>query len=239
MPESGTSVGREDAQLQPVFKRRWLLLVLLLPLFSYLLLTAVQSGRAYIDQYRLNAMLDRWIEQSSPVPVDAWTEAESLALTAAKRHGDDVDILNAAGRLYAYRSTRMAVTKEDRHLYARKAVQSYKAVTRLRPAWPYGWLNLALIKAHEGEMGAIFKHALMQLVKRGPWERNTLPVIVNLSLLAWPYLNQDERIPLLNYLTEAQEKRSGDVRRAVTGSHQLKLYCVIMTHAGAGASFCP
>jgi len=89
------------------------------------------------------------------------------------------------------------------------------------------------------EIDEDFKQALLQLLRLGPWEENTLPVIFQLSLPTWPYLDSDTRQPLLDYFIVAQKTREWDVYQAVLGTGQVKLYCALVTHKGAKASFCP
>lgn len=219
---------------------RTLAALLLLPLLCLLIMQALLSGIAYVDQYRLNATLNRWYEDQTPRTEDEWLAMENLALASLRKNESNADIINATGRLYDYRGTNMVSDSEKQRAYLHKAIGYYRQVIRLRPAWPYGWMNIAISKGRLSEIDEEFKQALLQLLRLGPWEENTLPVIFQLSLPTWPYLDKDTRQPLLDYFIVAQESsRSLEVSRIILRTGHLKLYCALVTHKGAKASFCP
>ena len=213
---------------------------LLLLAVLWLLIQAMLSGIAYVNQYRLNATLNRWYEDKTPPPVDKWLVMEKLALASLEKNESNADIVNATGRLYDYRATNMVSDRKQQRVYLQKALGYYKQVIRLRPAWPYGWMNIAISKGRLSEIDEEYKQALLQLLRLGPWEENTLPVIIQLSLPTWPYLDSDTRQPLLDYFIRAQESsRKMEVSQTVLKAGQLKLYCALVAHKGAKASFCP
>jgi len=214
----------------------WLFIIL--PLSLYFIVQAVLSGMAYIDQYRLNATVDRWDGRQSIPSISEWKTLDKMALAALHGNESNADIVNATGRLYEFRSY-MASSLKEKDAFGRKAIEYYKRVTRLRPAWPYGWMNLAESKARLGEVDMEFRHALMQLLHLAPWEKNTLPSIFQLSLFAWPYLDSANRRSFLDYFIVAQESRERDVYKVLKKSGQMKLYCSIISHEGDKASFCP
>jgi len=216
-----------------------ILYILLLLVLLYLLVQAVLSGFVYVNQYRLNAKIDQWYENQSVPALIEWKNLEERVLSYLGRDERNVDIVNASGRLYDYRSAYMAADRKKEIVYGHKAIEYYRQVTRLRPAWPYGWMNLASSKARLGEVDGEFRLALLQLLHLGPWEENTLPTIIQLSLFAWPYLDRATRQPLLDYFVDAQENRREDVYMVLKEAGQLKLYCALMAYKGDKASFCP
>ncbi len=213
--------------------------LLMIPVLLYLLVQAVFSGMAYVAQYRLHATIDRWQAASVTVPLAQWQVMESFALQALSHDQGNPDLLNAVGRLYDYRAGRLAQDVNNAREWRIRAAGYYRQVPRLRPAWPYGWLNLAMIKAASGEPDREFRSALSHLLSLGSWEANTLPALVQLALYGWPYMGRSERAPFLDYFRRAQQSRADDVRAALCRGRQLSLYCAIVAHAGAPASFCP
>jgi len=213
--------------------------IIVLFVLSYLLIQAVHSGRAYIDQYRLNATIDQWEKNKIPQTLDTWLAMETFAVASLRGDKHNVELINASGRLYAYRSARMATTRAQRLAFGRKAMTYYRQVTRLRPAWPYGWMNLATIKARQGKLDQEFKRALGRLLRLGPWEANTLPRLIQLSAYAWPHLDAAMRQSLLKYYLIAQKHRKKDVLNAVTDAKLLARYCAIVSQQHVKASFCP
>jgi len=231
--------GENTLRKQRARRRNIILAVLLLPALPYLMVQAVYSGMAYVQQYHLNATLDQWGKTGAIQPLDEWMKVEKKAQAALHGNAYKVEITNALGRLYFYRSVRMSTARKHQLAFGHKAMAYFREVNRLRPAWPYGWMNLALIKFMLGERDEEFKAALQQLLRLGPWEKNTLPALIPLAVYAWPALTAAQRQPLLEYFTIAQKERAKDVLDALTASRQLSYYCAIVRRNGEKASFCP
>ncbi len=212
--------------------------VMFLGALVYLLFQALLSGTAYLNQYRVNAMLDRWYAHSDAATLPEWQELELFALSSLQGNEDNATMLNAVGRLYDYRSAKMEKSWREKKLYGEQAIVYYWQVTQNRPAWPYGWMNLALSRARLNMFDDEFERSLLQLLQTGPWESATLPTIVQLSLFSWRYLDADSHQLILDYFITAQEKRSGEVARVVKSSGRLGFYCALLEQRGEKAGFC-
>jgi len=218
--------------------KRKLTALFLLMILVYLLLQAVLSGVVYINQYRVNATVDRWYENQELPTLHEWEELELFALSSMHGNEGNTTMLNAVGRVYDYRSSKMAKSWKEKKRYGEKSIVYYRQVTQSRPAWPYGWMNLALSKVRLRALDDEFRRALRQLLKTGPWEEATLPSILRLSLLSWRYLDVDSHELILDYFIRAQEKRSGEVYQVVKSFGRLGFYCSLVAQRDAKASFC-
>lgn len=215
------------------------LALLVLPALIYLLVQAILSGMLYLNQYRLDMTLDHWSQKKSAISLAQWHATEEVVLALLAEHNKDASVVNAAGRVYAYRITHLISNRKDRLVYGNKALSYYRTTTSLRPAWSYGWMNFAIAKARMGRVDAAFKQSLLQVLHLDPWGKKTLPVIIQLSLFAWPYLDKPDRQALLDYFVVAQESRKADVQKVLNKSNRMKLYCLLLTQHGSKASFCP
>jgi len=213
--------------------------VLLLVLLSYLILEAVTSGKRYLNQHHTNVTLNLWYHSDRLPSLDAWMELERHASSSLEGNENNIALLLSMGRVYDFRSVKMAKSKKEQLLYGLLSIQYYTQVTQLRPAWPYGWMNLALAKARLGQFDRDFQHALMQLLITGPWEKKILPPILQLGLFSWSHLKTDNQQRLLDYFLQAQAQRTSDVQRVVQSFGKMDLYCHLVAEKGQQASFCP
>jgi len=155
---------------------------------------------------------------------------QRVAVDALALDGANPDLHNGLGRLFDYRSSEMTRSKQERLQLMQNAMQHYRQVILLRPAWPYGYLNLVSVKVRIKAFDAEFRQMLLQLVKRSPWEHNTLPALVRLAVISWPYLDNPTRESLKPYLLQASEKRTGEVKRVLQLSKQLDYFCLVIAH---------
>ncbi len=212
--------------------------ILLLIAITYLSYQAVLTSVIYLNHYHVNATLDQWYENKKPVSLSDWQELEIFAISSLHINEDNTAMLNALARVYDYRSAKMARSINDRLFYGEKSIQYYRMVIGNRPAWPYGWMNLAQVKARLGRLDDEFKQALFQLLKTGPWERLTLPVIIQLGLFSWHNLDDDSHQLLLDYFLVAQDERAVEVLNMLQSTGQMTFYCRLVMQRDAKAMFC-
>jgi len=223
---------------------RYLLLIPLIVMLLAGVYLSFRAGADYVLQYRVNTTLDRWQQSGKPVDLPQWQQLLADAETGVLASPNDADLENGLGRLYDFRATSMAESADQRKRFYASAADHYKQVIRLRPAWPYGWMNLTMLIAKAGIFDRTFMHALKQTIHLAPWERTTLPNLVRLSVFAWPYMPAADRRVIGAYLIRAAEQRSGEVRRALQQDHRVEFFCRVINRSwnenrkAADLSFC-
>lgn len=75
----------------------------------------------------------------------------------------------------------------------RTALDYYRKAIRLRPVWPYTWIDLALVKYRLGERDAEFYAAWHRGVELGPWEPGVQRVAALIGLHSWSDLTKGDR----------------------------------------------
>ena len=214
------------------------LYMVLLSVLLYLLIQSLLSGMLYLNEYRLEITVDKWNQASETIPLSEWVATENVALELLREHENNTSVVNTLGRLYYYRSSHLSASNRERLFYGNKALAYYRTVTRLRPAWAYGWMNLDIAKMYLNQVDQEFRHALFRVLHLDPWSRTTLPTTIKLSLLAWPHLSKEEQKEMVNYFSIAQKQRSDDVLAALSDSNLKALYCILVRHHGSVAPFC-
>lgn len=63
------------------------------------------------------------------------------------------------------------------------ALDVYRKLIRLRPAWPYYRADFAVAKARAGELDAQFEQALLDAMRLGAWEKDVLDKVARLGWL--------------------------------------------------------
>ena len=219
----GRTSGKKGMRLS-----RYLLLIPLIAMLLTGVYLAFRAGADYVLQYRVNTTLDRWQESGKSVDVPQWEQLLADAEAGVLKSPNDADLENGLGRLYDFRATVMAESADQRKYFYALAADHYKQVIRLRPAWPFGWMNLTILMANAGIFDRTFMHALKQTIHLAPWERTTLPNLVRLSVFAWPYMPAADRRVIGAYLINAAEQRRGEVRQALEQDHRIDFFCRVI-----------
>jgi len=216
------------------------MMVIILLLMAGLIIFSARAGKSYVSQYRINATIDRWQHRAAinRPTLNRWQAMESIAIDALNSDSSNPDLQNALGRLYDYRAALMSDTGQHAIEYSRKAIDHYRTVISLRPVWPYGYLNLLYSKARTRVFDREFRHHLLRLIALAPWEKSTLPDIVQLASDAWLYLDIETRKQLKVYLLLAANQRTDDARKALKQRQQLGFFCTVIASETPALAVC-
>ena len=187
---------------------------------------SARAGLSYVAQYRVNAAIDRWqLSSDKKTSLSDWQNLFASLETMLAIDGGNPDLHNAKARLYAYRAGKIDTDSGQRSEDYKQAMQGYRTVIALRPAWPYGYVNLLYAKVFNGELDAEMQHSLLRAIKLSPWEKNTLPDIVKVAVFVWPSLDMESKKVAKAYLLEASEKRRGEFEKALKSSQLKDYFC--------------
>lgn len=193
---------------QRVVKRLWVV-----PCLLGLLWMGWQSERkAWADALAQKGHLyqERWRTLSGDPPVKQQKAALMAYEKAMRIDGGNPDYHEKAGRILKVMADLYPLGSKERGQILQKAHQHLLLATSLRPAWPYAWIELALVDqmigpVHHEEL----LDALVRAVKTGPWEQNVQRIAATLTVLAWPSLNEQQRDILMHSVV--YQSRMGDV----------------------------
>jgi len=201
------------------------LLLLLIPFLLWLMVQAAIGGYSYVIQYRANGVLDGWQKSPGQLSQQAWLEVEASVLAALSWDKEQPDLINLLGRLHDLHTFRLSRAMEQKQQHMQQAEHYYRQVIKLRPAWPYGYLNLAHIKTASGSRDSEFYNLLLHLTRLAPWDEKTLPLMVQMLTRSWPYMDSEERSQLQPYLLQVANQRPNDVKRALQKSGTVTYFC--------------
>lgn len=193
---------------QRVIKRLWVV-----PLMLGLLWMGWQSGRmAWADALAQKGRLyqERWRTMKGDPPAKQQKAALLAYEKALRMDGDNPEYHERAGRILKMMADLYPLGSKERGQILEKARQHLLSATSLRPAWPYAWIDLALVDQMIGPMHhEELLDALVRAVKAGPWEQNVQRIAATLTVLAWPGLNQPQQEVLMRSVV--YQSRYGDV----------------------------
>lgn len=202
----------------------WLKLPLSLLFVALLSFLAYQSwtyGEAYAIQHRVQLQLDGWRTASMKPDRAQWLEQKKKIDLAIAYMPDNASFHNTLALLYEYRAFRMERKGVRRLLQIIKAKTQFKLAIKASPAWVYGWLNLARIKAQTRQYDDEYVQAYERAIALGPWERDTMPVLVELGLSAHASLNKAQQLRVDVYIDRVA-KAEGRYIASLLGARKTK-----------------
>ena len=219
-----------------------LVALLLIPLLLYLVWVAGSWGLA--DVYARPAIneIKRWQENKKNLELKDWDRLRIELEKALQLDPDNPDTnhfmaLALEGGYVDY-PPRAASAQASRRI----ALDYYRKAGRLRPAWPYTWVDLALVKYRLGEMDTEFYKAWHRSVELGPWEPGVQKVAAGIGLHGWNVLTKEDHAFTLEVIRKgANHSDTGHARAMldqVRSYGLLDLVCLIMEQDKPVQDYC-
>jgi len=169
-------------------------------LLSFLAYQSWIYGEAYAIQHRVQLQLDGWYA-GSVVPSRAqWSTQKKAIEQAIVYMPDNASFHNTLALLYEFRAFRMERKGLRRVLQIIKAKMQFRIAIKASPAWVYPWMNMARIKSQVGQYDDEYVKAYERAIALGPWERDTMPVLIALGLHAYSSLNKSQQQRVDDYI---------------------------------------
>jgi len=169
--------------------------------------------------------IDSWYASKVLPTIKQWREQEQSLKDAVALMPANASMFNSMGRLYEFRAFRMESSTIGRDLYALKAIMQFRLARDASPAWVYPWMNMALIKARIGQIDVEYKHAYMSAIQSGPWERNVMPVLIELGLHAYALMGEQKQLQTLNYIDKVIAGEGGAIRSMLSSRGTIDAVC--------------
>lgn len=154
----------------------------------FIIFLAVRIGVA--DLLSKSARNEMYAWSTSKVRPDV-SAVDSVSATLGKARlisPGNPDHYEDMARLALVRSGMPGVSDAERNAQLLQGVEQIRAAIALRPASPYSWATLLLLKRERGEYDAEFRLALERAVTLGAWEPAVQPVVADVGLSAWAAL---------------------------------------------------
>ena len=144
------------------------------------------------------AEISSWRLRQFDVPPADWERAEVALHRALGLDQNNPEYLNELGRVDLWRHAEKSAANGADH-----ALHKFRQSAKLRPTWPYTWINLALAKSASGRYDLEFSHALRRASRTGPWERPIQRAILHAGLANWPVLPAEAQRTVMHTVRRA------------------------------------
>jgi hypothetical protein len=166
---------------------RYLLIIPCLILIG-LIISAGFRGLADINVQSAKKNLMRWEDNVKTLNKPEWTIAHDDISKAVRQDPLNPELLTLMANVLEWKVYLDEGDEENNH-YLRLALKNYRKAAELRPAWPYAWSQISLVKYRMGEMDHELQQAIENATKTGPWEPGVQQIIAEVGLSVWEELD--------------------------------------------------
>lgn len=197
------------------------LIILLSVLILFIAKLAIADAYAH-QSYRT---LKAWQLSPFEMSTKEWDGIRNNIERAHELDPGNPELLMALGLAHEGRFAHYAVQLPEAEQDRKKALVYYRQSVKLRPSWPYGWIDLALVKYRLGELDREFYDALAISTELGPWEPGVQKVIIEIGLHGWNEINDDAHTLVLDTIKKAVVH--SDKKHVSSIIKQLKQYNIL------------
>lgn len=223
---------------------RYIVLLCALVFSFALLISGGSLLYASIHATQADLFLKDWQDREAVQNAQAFDIAKEAAETALQArlwpNGADYSRL---GHIYQWEAANLAADQTSQQHALQNALALYQQDTQLRPAWPYPWLQIAVIKLQLAEADAEYESAVEQLRTLGQWRYELQELLFLAGTQHWSNLNGQQRLTLLQTgldTLKLNQRRAATLGRALDDINSKTLFCILArTQDVATGRLCP
>ncbi len=166
---------------------RYLLIIPCLILVG-LIIIAGFWGLADINVQSARRSLVLWESDIDTLNNTEWTIAYDSVSKAISQDPLNPELLILMANVQEWKIYLDKDDNENNH-YLSLALKNYRKAAELRPAWPYTWSQISLVKYRMGEIDQELQQAIENATKTGPWEPGVQQIIAEVGLRVWEELD--------------------------------------------------
>ena len=166
---------------------RYLLIIPCLILIG-LIITAGFRGLADINVQSVRRSLMSWESDVNTLNQTEWTNAYDDVSKAVSQDPLNPDLLTLMAKVQEWKVYLDYGDVENNH-YLISALKNYRKAAELRPAWPYAWSQISLVKYRMGEIDQELQQAIENATNTGPWEPGVQQITAEVGLGVWQELD--------------------------------------------------
>ena len=170
-----------------VMKYRYLLIIPCLILIG-LIITAGFRGLADVNVQSARRSLVLWESDVNALNNKEWTIAYDSVSKAVSQDPLNPELLTLMANVQEWKIY-LDKDDEENNYYLGLALKNYRKAAELRPAWPYSWSQISLVKYRMGEIDQELQQAIENATKTGPWEPGVQQIIAEVGLGVWEELD--------------------------------------------------
>ncbi len=129
-----------------------------------------------------------WESDVSTLNNAEWTIAYDSVSKAVSQDSLNPELLTIMANVQEWKIYLDEEDEENNH-YLSLALKNYRKAAELRPAWPYAWSQISLVKYRMGEIDQELQQAIENATNTGPWEPGVQQITAEVGLGVWGELD--------------------------------------------------
>ena len=215
---------------------RYLLIIPCLILIG-LIITAGFWGLADINVQPARRSLLLWESDVNTLNNSEWTIAYNSVSKAISQDPLNPELLTLMANVQEWKIYLDKNDDENNH-HLSLALKNYRKAAELRPAWPYTWSQISLVKYRMGEIDQELQQAIENATKTGPWEPGVQQIIAEVGLRVWEELDFSMREIIVRNIDRGITMQPILMLNILKKYGQLKMVCYQKKKDPAITKFC-
>jgi hypothetical protein len=154
---------------------------------------AALRGLADLAYFPARSTLNAWSKKGIPPTPAQWVAARDALAEARRLEPDNPLFVEETGRLYEKRVAGADPAQPVARSFLERALGEFRRAARMRPASPFAWTNIALVKFRLGDLNAEFRAAIENAARLGPWEPGVQRTLADIGFAGWRDLDAPVR----------------------------------------------
>jgi len=138
-------------------------------------------------------VLREWKLGNRQLREDDWTRYRENVTTALSLDPTNPDIHQLFGKVTEGPYQKVGLGKKEAACPRQMVAEHYRRSIELRPTWPYGYIDLALVKYRLLEIDDEFYNAMHASLEYGPWGPDIQRVVSEIGMVLWNIMDNQER----------------------------------------------
>jgi hypothetical protein len=190
-------------------------------------------GLADLAYYPARSTLDAWSRQgAAPTPAQ-WVAARDALAKARRLEPDNPLFVEETGRLYEKRVADVDPAQPVARSYLEPALAEFRLATRMRPASPFAWINVALVKFRLGALDGEFHAAVENAARLGPWEPGVQRTLADIGFAGWGALPEPARSAIAGAIERGLQSQPKEIERLAKIENRAVVFCADPPSGGA------
>jgi len=189
-----------------------------------LIITAGFWGVADVNVQSARRNLLLWESDVNTLDNIEWTIAYDSVSKAVSQDPLNPELLTLMANVQEWKIYLDEDDEENNH-YLSLALKNYRKAAELRPAWPYTWSQISLVKYRMGKIDQELKQAIENATKTGPWEPGVQQIIAEVGLSVWEELDFAMRGIIVRNIDRGITMQPVPMMNILKKHGQLKMVC--------------
>ena len=200
---------------------------------------AALRGLADVAYFPARSILADWSLQAAAPAPQRWIAARSALAEAHRLEPDNPLFVEETGRLYEKRVAAVDATQPVARSFLQRALAEFRRAARMRPASPFTWTNIALVKFRLGEIDGEFRSAVANAARLGPWEPGVQRTLADIGLAGWRELPAQVRAVIAATIERGLVTQPKNIERLARTDNRAAQFCADPLSRGAAALCTP